>query len=302
MANPREVKQRIKSLKDILQMASAIQAVSTSKVRKAVDSLEQSRPYLIKSWQVLKHIAEQPEWEDLHPLLKHVEVCQNVLVVLISGDRGLAGAYYDNIVRYLLKEFEGYTIPVKYVTVGRKGRDHLHRYGKEIIAEFSDLPDQPGYSDVSAIGRLVLDEFLEQEACEIHLVYTRFVNMMSQIPTDKKLLPLEPTIEERVPAIEESDYPAGPYIYEPNKHEILDAIIPRFTILQVYHAVLEALASEYAARRVAMKTATSNARDLVDALQLEYNKARQQAITKEMLDIVGGRGSVEKQRGKKEQD
>lgn len=290
MANLREVRDRIKSVKNIAQVTRALQAVSASKVRKAMDAVMHTRPYSTKAWQVLTHIAGQPGRSTLHPLLTRREEVRKVLVVLITGDRGLAGAYNTNIVRYALQEFNDFSATVSYVTVGRKGRDLMLRRRKEIIAEFSNLPAAPKYSDVSAIGRVAVDEFLLGRADEVYLVYTDFVNMVRQIPTIKKLLPLEVEsgdgrVQDFLPP--EARTPAA-YIYEPGQLEILDEIIPRFTALQVYQAILESLASEHAARMVAMKNATDSATELAQGLTLEYNKVRQQSITNEMLDIAGG--------------
>jgi len=290
MATAREVRLRIRSVKNIAQVTRALQAVSASKVRKAIDALMHTRPYATKAWQVLTHIAGQPGKENLHPLLISRPAVRNVLVVMLSGDRGLAGAYNTNIVRYTLDRFRDYPVPVKFIPVGRKGRDMLVRRRLEILAEFSNLPAAPTFADVSAIGRLVVDEFLEERMDEVYLIYTDFVTMVRQVPTIKKLLPLEVAVGEgRVQDYEPSERSVGAaYIYEPNEREILDEIVPRFTALQVYQAVLESLASEHAARMVAMQNATDSATELAGVLQLEYNKARQQTITSEILDIVGG--------------
>ena len=290
MANAREVQLRIKSVKNISQVTRALQAVSASKVRKAMDAMMQTRPYATKAWQVLTHIAGAPGREMMHPLLTKREQVNKVLVVLVTGDRGLAGAYNTNIVRFTLQTFRNYTIPVSYLTVGRKGRDLMIRRGQEILAEFSNLPPDPTFADISAIGRVAVDEFLGGQVDEVDLVYTDFVNMVSQIPVRKKLLPLEvETGTGRVQDFNRAEREAAAtYIYEPGEAEILDEIIPRFTALQVYQAVLESLASEHAARMVAMKNATDSATALAEALQLEYNKARQQSITGEMMDIAGG--------------
>ena len=165
----------------------------------------------------------------------------------------------------------------------------LSRRRKNVVAEFSHLPAAPSFSDVSAIGRLAVDEFLNGKADRVYLVYTDFVNMIKQVPAVKQLLPLEIGIGEgRVVAFEQLKKAGAAYIYEPNEEEILDEIVPRFTALQVYQAIMESLASEHAARMVAMKNATDSATELASALQLEYNKARQQGITGEILDIVGG--------------
>ncbi len=289
MANAREVLLRIRSVKNIAQVTRALQAVSASKVQKAMQAMYRTRPYATKAWQVLTHIAKQPGRATLHPLLVEREKVNKSLVVLITGDRGLAGAYNANIVRFTLKQFSDYAYPVEYITIGRKGRDMMIRRRQEILAEFSDLPAAPEFADVSAIGRLAVDEFLTEKVDEVYLVYTDFVNMVKQVPTIKKLLPLEvETGEGRVQTYGEHQGPEATYTYEPDRERILDEIVPRFTALQVYQAVMESLASEHAARMVAMKNATENATELSEALQLEYNKARQQTITSEMLDIAGG--------------
>jgi len=290
MATPREVRLRIQSVKNIAQVTRALQAVSASKVRKAMHAVMNTRPYATKAWQVLTHIAGQPSKESLHPLLTRRAEVKSVLVVILTGDRGLAGAYNTNIVRFASQKFDQHPVPVSYITIGRKGRDLLLRRRKKIIAEFSHLPAAPLFADVSAIGRLAVDEFLAGHHDEVYLVYTDFVNMVRQIPTMKKLLPLEVDEEEtRVEVFgQEAHKPHAAYIYEPGQVEILDQIIPRFTALQVYQAILESLASEHAARMVAMKNATDSATELASALTLEYNKARQQSITSEMLDIAGG--------------
>lgn len=288
MANAREVQLRIRSVKNIAQVTRALQAVSASKVQKAMQAMMNTRPYATKSWQVLTHIALQPGRSNLHPLLQERDDIRNVLVVMISGDRGLAGAYNTNIVRHTFQQFGNYHLPVRYITVGRKGRDMMIRRGANIMAEFSDLPAAPSFADVSAIGRLAVEEFLEGRADEVFLAYTDFFNMIKQVATTKKLLPLEiESGEGRVHAYEQQ-ISTGAYLYEPGEEAILNEIVPRFTALQVYQAIMESIASEHAARMVAMKNATDNATEMSAALQLEYNKARQQTITSEMLDIAGG--------------
>lgn len=290
MTTAREVRLRIRSVKNIAQVTRALQAVSASKVRKAMHAVMNTRPYATKAWQVLTHIAGQPGRESLHPLLTRREQVRSVLVVLVTGDRGLAGAYTTNIVRFTLELFNEYSVPVRFITVGRKGRDLMARQGKEIIADRSNLPADPSFGDVSEIGRIAVEEFLTAHCDEVYLVYTDFINMVTQIPTMKKMLPLEiGEAEDRVQDFARAERGlAASYIYEPGQTQILDEIVPRFSALQVYHAVLESLASEHAARMVAMKNATDSATELAGGLQLEYNKARQQGITNEMLDIAGG--------------
>jgi F-type H+-transporting ATPase subunit gamma len=290
MASAREVRLRIRSVKNISQVTRALQAVSRSKVRKAMRAVMATRPYATKAWQVLTHIARQPGHQSLHELLTARPEVRNTLVIMISGDRGLAGAYNTNILRHTLQRFNKYETPVKYITVGRKGRDLMLRRRKEIIAEFSNLPPDPSFTDVSPIGRMAVEEFLSGNVDEVFLAYTDFINMVFQKPEIKKLLPLEfREGKDRVSDFEPIRRgPVATYLYEPGQVEILDKIIPRFTALQVYQAILESLASEHAARMVSMKNATDNASELAAALQLQYNKVRQQTITNEMLDIAGG--------------
>ncbi len=290
MPNTREVRLRIRSIKNIAQVTRALQAVSASKVRKAQQAMFNTRPYATKAWQVLSHIAAQPGRESLHPLLTRREKINHVLVVLITGDRGLAGAYNTNIVRYTIQQFGKFAVPVKFITVGRKGRDLILRRRQQVLAEFSNLPAAPTFTDVSAIGQMAVAEFLSGNTDEVYLIYTDYINMVRQVPRIKKLLPLEVGRGEgRVETFNQTERgTAAAYIYEPGEIQILDEIVPRFTALQVYQAILESLASEHAARMVAMKNATDSATALAGALQLEYNNARQQAITNEMLDIAGG--------------
>ncbi len=300
MATAREMRLRIRSVKNISQVTRALEAVSASKVRKAIEAVTNTRPYATKAWQVLLHLSRQPGRANLHPLLTPRAEIKNALVVVITGDRGLAGAYNTNIIRFVMQKFADYPVPVKYVTVGRKGRDLLSRRGKKIVAEFSDLPAAPSFGDVSAIGRVVVDDYLNGTADEVFLVYTDFINMVKQVPVMKKLLPLEMTKPEgRVQDFAHKNGMAAAYTYEPDASELLDVVVPRFTALQVYQAVLESLASEHAARMVAMRNATDNAIELAADLQLAYNKVRQQAITNDILDIAGGAEALSKAQAQK---
>ena len=290
MPSAREMRLRIRSVRNIAQVTRALQAVSASRVRKAQQAVLATRPYATRAWDVLRHLSSQPARDYVHPLLTERLDVRHILVVVITGDRGLAGAYNANVVRFTLERFGASDVPVSYVVVGRKGRDLLMRRRAQVQAEFSDLPAEPTFADVSAIGRLAVDEYLAAEADQVHLVYTRFVSFLSQIPTSKKLLPLEVgAAQDRVQAFapSRSGLPAA-YLYEPSEAQLIDEIVPRFTALQVYQAVLESVASEHAARMVAMQNATDNANELASGLRLQYNKARQQAITSDMLDIAGG--------------
>jgi F-type H+-transporting ATPase subunit gamma len=278
---------RIRSVKNISQVTRALEAVSAAKVRKSMQAVAATRPYASKAWQVLTHVAAQPGRQSLHPLLTVRPNPRTALAIVITSDRGLAGAYNTNIIRYIAQNFDAYRIPVKYIAVGRKGRDLLVRRRKDLLADFSNLPAAPSFADVSAIGRMAVTEFETGNIDEVYLVYTDFVNMARQIATTKKLLPLELEAGGQVMELQKGSATAA-YEYEPDLRELLDEIIPRFTALQVYQAILESQASEHAARMVAMHSATDNARELAGAYELQYNKMRQQTITNDILDIVGG--------------
>jgi F-type H+-transporting ATPase subunit gamma len=288
MASAREMRQRIKSVKNISQVTRALEAVSAAKVRKSMQAVAATRAYATKAWQVLTHVAAQPGRQSLHPLLVERPDPKAALAIVVTSDRGLAGAYNTNVIRFIGQHFDRHRHPVRYIAVGRKGRDLLVRRHKSLIADFSNLPAAPSFADVSAIGRLAVSEFEKGEVDEVYLVYTDFINMGRQVATMKKLLPLTTTGTESVMDVERHTGPAAAYEYEPDLREILDEIIPRFTALQVYQAILESQASEHAARMVAMHSATDNARELAGAYELQYNKMRQQTITNDILDIVGG--------------
>ncbi len=288
MPSTREMRLRIRSVKNISQVTRALETVSASKVRKAMQSTLATKAYAEQSWKVLMHLAGQPGSHTLHPLLNERETVKNVLIVMISGDRGLAGAYNVNVLRNTLDHAAAFAQPVSYVTVGRKGRDLLLRRRRNIIAEFSNLTSPATYLETAAIGKLLVEDFLNEGYDQVYLSYTEFVNMMIQRPVFRKLLPLE------LPEEEQTDFSGARsvFTYEPDQGELLNQIIPRFTALQVYQAILSSQASEHAARMVAMRNATENGQELIHLLQLDYNKARQQIITNEMLDIVGGANAL----------
>lgn len=287
MASTREMRLRIKSVKNLAQVTKALETVSASKVKKAVEANNATRSYSEKAWKVLVHLACQPGSKSLHPLLAVRKKVRKTLVVIITSDRGLAGAYNVNIVRQTLQHFQDYETPVVYVVVGRKGRELLVRQRATIIADYADLPVPTSFMDVSSIGKLVVDDYRSEKVDEVYLAYTEYVNTLTQEPVIRKLLPLI------VESVDGGSSPANQkassvFSYEPGQTEILSEIVPRFTALQVYQVLLASQASENASRMNAMRNASDNARDLVQALEMDYNKIRQQVITSDMLDIVGG--------------
>jgi len=290
MASAREMRLRIRSVKSIAQVTSALETVSAAKVRRAIAAVNATRPYAEKSWKLLVHLARQPGHTSLHPLLAGRSEVKKILVVLISGDRGLAGAFNANIVKDTLDHFRNFPAQVSYIAVGRKGRDMLLRRRREVIAEFSDIPIAPSFASLSAVGHLVVDEYLQGRVDEVYLAYTDFHSMVIQDSVIRKLVPLDVQYaDDRVVAYNVTHHKTtSVFDFEPDDSQILSGIITRFTELQVYQAILTSQASEQAARMVSMRNATDNARELISSLQMDYNKARQQAITNDMLDITGG--------------
>lgn len=283
MATAREVRLRIRSINNIAQVTRALQTISASRVRKAQEAVLHSRPYASKALEILQHLSAIPEGRHVHPLLAQSPEGGRSLVILITSDRGLAGAYNANVLRLALDRFKG---EESFISIGRKGGDLLVRLGKNLVGEFSNLPADVSFMDVSAIGQLAIEEFTKEEFDRVFIVYTDYINLLRQEPMVKQFLPLQlETVGD--PVTGESAPPAS-YIYEPGQRELIDRVLGRFIQLQLYEAVLESLASEHAARMVAMQNATDNALEFSAALTLEYNKARQLAVTSDMLDIVGG--------------
>lgn len=294
MSSAREMRRRIKSVKSLAQITKALETVSASKVKKAIQAVEMTRPYAEKAWKVLVHLARQPGHTNLHPLLAERKEIKQVLVVMISSDQGLAGSYNINILRKTLETFEDFSVEVDYLAIGKKGRDLLVRRRKKVIAEFSNLPLHIEFRDVSAIGRLVVDDFIDRKYDQIYLSYTDYLSMSRQETVVRKLLPLEVQYSEsRVKNFNVTHHKSNAvFTYEPDSDEILDQIVSRFTSIQIYQAILTSMASEHAARMIAMRNATDNARELSNDLQLAYNKIRQQSITNDILDIASGANAL----------
>jgi len=295
MATARDIKKRIRSVKNISQITRALEAVSASRVRKAQARVLASRAFAEKAWEILLNVQSTgTKGVPLHPLLTAREDVKEVMIVLITSDRGLAGAFNSNIIRVAQRFGQRLGKPVRWVAVGKKGRDSLVRSGANVIAEFTGLKADPTIADISPVARLAIDEFLSGHVDNVFVAYTDFVNTLTQRPVVLSWLPLLPyDSSDQVMAEMLKDVPAvtagsSDYEYEPNATAILDEIVPRFTELQLYQALLESQASEHSARMVAMRNASDNATQLMGDLTLVYNKARQAAITAEILDIVGG--------------
>lgn len=300
MSSIREIRRHIRSVRNISKVTRAMQMVAASKMRRAQEQVLATRPYSQKAWELLTHLAAlsvRTEQEE-HPLLA-VRPVQAIGLVVLTSDKGLCGGYNHNLLRVVTDYLQMQEKPVKVITVGRKGRDFLLRVRVNLVAEFTGMPALPTLLDVLPIARTVLDDYLAGVYDEVLLAYTDFVNTLVQRPVIRRLLPLHVAgdlTEQAVSEYVESKPPVRipEYIYEPDPQAVLAQIVPRFTELQIYQAILEAIASEHSARMVAMRNATENANELVEQLTLSFNRARQTAITKEILDIVGGAEALAK--------
>ncbi|MFN2242920.1 MAG: ATP synthase F1 subunit gamma [Anaerolineae bacterium] len=303
MPSTREIRRRIRSVKNISQVTRAMQMVAASKMRRAQEQVLATRPYTEKAWQVLTNLAAQRGVDEtVHPLLQVREEIKTIGMVLITADKGLCGSYNHAMIQAASRFIDALPYPVELIAVGKRGRDAMWRMKRTIVAEFSDLPPQPRLLDVTPIAHIAMEGFVSRKYDVVYLAHTDFINTLTQRPAIWQLLPLLP-LDLGVTAVSEHRGEREPattteYIYEPDPHTILDTVLPRFTELQVYQALLESLASEHSARMVAMRNATENAMDLLDDLTLTYNRARQEAITKEMLDIAGGAEALSKARAR----
>lgn len=290
MPTPREIRRRVRSVKNISQVTRAMEAVSASKMRRAQAQVLAARPYAQKAWEIASFLARQAQsGRAPHSLLEQRPV-EKIAFVLITPDKGLAGGMVANMLREAARFKREQTKPFNWITVGRKGRDFFARYGGGIVAEFTRLGDNPPLNKVTPISRLVLDAFLNHEYDAIYLGYTDFINIMQQRPVIRQLLPVVPANPEG----ESGERFRQTYIFEPDEESLLESLMPRLVELQIYQGVLESLASEHSARMVAMRNATKAAKDLVTDLTLVLNKVRQATITREMLDIAGGAEALRK--------
>lgn len=292
MPSTREIRRRMRSIKNMAQITRAMQMVASSKMRRAQERVQESRPYSDQLRGLVSRLARVASEDvgDEAELLRRRPV-HNVGYLLVTPDRGLSGALPSNINRKAASSAlergnelaEGGQRPgLRYIAVGRKGRDFVVRSQQQLVAEFTNYGDRPSMNDASAIAQVAMDAFLKEEVDVVYLVYPKFVNTVTQTPVVVQLLPVEP------PSDQEDQQEAVEYIYEPNPQEIFHALLPRYVDVQVYQALLETVASFYSAQMVAMKNATDSANDLLQDLTLTYNKARQASITTQILEVVAG--------------
>jgi len=285
LSNIRLIRRRIRGIQSTAKITRAMEMIATSKMRRAQERGLAGRPYSEKIYQVIADLAAiHQEGEPAHPLLQRRPVTK-IAVVHITPDRGLCGGLHANINRKTASFILEQSVPVTLICVGRKGVDFMRRNSRDIRAEFTRLGDQPSYIDTLPISRIIIDDYANSIIDLVYLAYAQFISTMVQRPILRQILPVEPAT---IPKAQNVDY-----IYEPSPDVVLGELLPRFVEMQVYHAILESIASEQSARMVAMRNATDSANELIQDLTLLYNKARQEAITKELLDITGGVAALE---------
>ncbi len=287
MAGGREIKTKIKSVQNTRKVTRALEMVSASKIRKAQDRMKASRPYARLMRQLISHIG-QANSEFTHPFLAAREDVKRVGYMIISSDRGLAGGLNSTLFRRILadmREWQSKGVEVDVVTIGQKATAFFRRLKVNLLGSVTHLGEKPQIEQLIGVMTTMLDGYSESRLDRVFLVYNDFINTMAQKPRQDQLLPLPAT--EVLEASHEWDY-----IYEPDAETVLGQVLTRYIESLVYQAVLENLASEHAARMVAMKSASDNASKLIETLNLVYNKARQAAITQEISEIVGGAAAV----------
>ncbi|SFR48378.1 ATP synthase F1 subcomplex gamma subunit [Marinobacter gudaonensis] len=287
MAVGKEIRNQISSIKSTQKITSAMEMVAASKMRKAQERMQATRPYADKMRQVIGHIAKANA-QYKHPFMVEREV-KRVGYIVVSTDRGLCGGLNINLFKALVREMKAWKekgVESDLCAIGQKGASFFRSYGGNVVAALTHLGDSPSSEKLIGNVKVMLDSFSEGKIDRLYVVSNEFVNTMTQSPKVEQLLPL-PEGED-----EEEIKNQWDYLYEPDARQILDGLLPRFIESQVYQGVVENLACEQAARMIAMKSATDNAGSIIDELQLAYNKARQAAITQEISEIVSGAASV----------
>lgn len=291
MPSTRLIRRRIRSVKNTAQLTKAMELVAASRMRRAQQNVISARPFSQKVLEIIADIAslqEDIDYRTLSPLLQQRPV-NNVGLVLVTTDKGLAGSLNTNsirrAVRFLNDEIGGK--PARLITVGRKGRDFMVRYGRNVVAEFTDLPANPSLLDTLPIARVVIDDYINGNLDAVYLLYSNFINTLSQRPNIVKLLPIEPNLQNKEQGAEKIDF-----ILEPDAGTVLRKLLPRYVEIEIYQAILENIASEQSSKMVAMRNASDKAKELVSDLTLAYNKIRQSNITTEILEVASAANAL----------
>jgi F-type H+-transporting ATPase subunit gamma len=288
VASPREIRRRIRSVRNTAQITRAMEMVAAAKMRRAQERVRAARPYSerIRTMVAGLTAASGSVEPGQFPLLDQRPI-NKVSIILLSSDRGLKGAFNSNVIRRaarFIRDEAGH--PVELLTIGRKGRDFFARTRYDIVAEFTDIGDAPGIETLRPAINVAVADFISGKTDAVYLIYTKFINTLSQVPEVLQILPVVPPVE--ATAAEETQ----DYIFEPDPVTVLQALLPRYIETQLYQATLESIASEHSAQMVAMRAATDAARDFINELTLSLNKARQSQITREVAEISAGASAL----------
>jgi F-type H+-transporting ATPase subunit gamma len=296
MAGTKEIRLKIKSVQNTRKITKAMEMVAASKMKKAQERMRRGRPYAQRLLNITMHAA-RANTEYKHPLLTRRSDVKRVGVVVITTDKGLCGGLNTNLLRLVLnqhKEWLTKGIEAEYCTIGNKGLGFINRMGGKIVSQVTNYGDHPQLERLIGPVKMLIDGFLEGRLDEVHIFSTRFVNTMKQEPTHAPMIPIPQEWVLPSGQVMKADVGEGnwDYLYEPDPKAVLDELLVRYLETVVYQAATDNIASEQSARMVAMKAASDNARNIIDELQLVYNKSRQASITKELSEIVGGAAAV----------
>ncbi|MDI6843773.1 MAG: ATP synthase F1 subunit gamma [Anaerosomatales bacterium] len=292
MPNLRDIKRRISSVQSTRQITRTMEMVATAKIKKAQERIESARPYALSMMEVLGNVARYVQGAT-HPLLEEHPERKRVAIIALTSDRGLCGAFNANILRLtegLIRDAEAEGAEAEIIAVGKKALSYLKYRGVEPVAEYRDISDKPTFAHARSIAAQVISAYSEGRIDAAYVVFNRFKNVAEQKAEVHQLLPIERAV---VDADEEAFGPKPEYLFEPSPQAVLEKLLPTYVETLIYRALLESAASEQGARRVAMKSATDNAGEIITTLTRSYNRARQASITNEIAEIVGGAAALE---------
>jgi len=296
MAGAKEIRTKIKSVQSTRKITKAMEMVSASKMKKAQDRMRASRPYVERALQIALHVAKA-NTEYKHPFLARRETVKRVGAIVVSTDKGLCGGLNTNVLRLVLtahKEWRAKGLEVDYVAIGNKGVGFLSRLGANVVSQATQLGDRPHIDRLVGLVKVLLDKYIDGAVDEVHVFFTTFINTMKQEARHGHMLPIPEQFRTPSGEIRKAEAQSGAwdYLYEPEAKLLLNGVLLRFVEALIFQMVNENMASEQSARMVAMKAASDNAQEIIDELQLIYNKSRQASITKELAEIVGGAAAV----------
>ena len=284
MASLRDIQRKIGAVKKTKQITKAMNMVASAKLRNAQLRIERFRPYADKYFEIIADLSSRAD-ASVHPLLEKRDAVTNVGIILVTSDKGLCGSFKVNLcvkAEKLARQKQAEGKTVKFICIGKKGRDYIRKSGFEIIEARADVMNNFDFQLANDIGNIIIDKFIAAELDEVQIVYGQFVTVIKQEARAAQILPVESATE----SVQEG--PVSEYIFEPSVEGLLAELLPRYVKVQIYRGVLDTSASEHAARMTAMDNATKNCDELVHDLTLAFNKARQASITSELMDIVGG--------------